>query len=182
MFYDLFIFIGNVDLHSDTPSQGKQTADNDNNEENVVSKEESNLTKIKEKDGVVMEEEQLNEPLVIPVEVEEKTNENPIIIPNLEKNKIPIESPDDAILVNSEMESTETEIIIQTEKISNLVVSSENVTMEIITDIEFPKIPQTRGRGRKRTKNNSNNEDIIAAETDANLTDPDRDPALETNR
>ena len=102
---------GNVDLHSDTPSQDKQTADII--EENVSNEEESNFTKIKEKDGVV--EEQLKE-----LEVEEKTSKDP---------------------GNSEMESTETEII-PTKKISNLVVSSENVTMEIITDIEHQPNPK----------------------------------------
>ena len=121
---------GNVDLHSDTPSQDKQTADII--EENVSNEEESNFTKIKEKDGVV--EEQLKE-----LEVEEKTSEDP---------------------GNSEMESTETEII-PTKKISNLVVSSENVTMEIITDIEHQPKPKITRRGRKRTKNNSNNASSI---------------------
>ena len=147
---------GNVDLHSDTPSQDKQTADII--EENVSNEEESNFTKIKEKDGVV--EEQLKE-----LEVEEKTSEDP---------------------GNSEMESTETEII-PTKKISNLVVSSENVTMEIITDIEHQPNPKITRRGRKRTKNNSNNEEIAIIShnetADANSTNhgrPDH-PALDTN-
>ena len=146
----------NVDLHSDTPSQDKQTADII--EENVSNEEESNFTKIKEKDGVV--EEQLKE-----LEVEEKTSEDP---------------------GNSEMESTETEII-PTKKINNLVVSSENVTMEIITDIEHQPKPKITRRGRKRTKNNSNNEEIATIAnnetTDTNSTNHGRpdNPALDTN-
>ena len=140
----------NVDLHSDTPSQDKQTADII--EGNVSNEEKSNFTKIKEK-------EQLKE-----LEVEEKTSQDP---------------------GNSEMESTETEII-PTKKISNLVVSSENVTMEIITDIEHQQ-PKITRRGRKRTKNNSNNEEIATITnnetTDTNSTNhgrPDH-PALDTN-
>ena len=141
----------NVDLHSDTPSQDKQTADII--EEDVSKEEESNFIKIKEK-------EQLKE-----LEVEEKTSEDP---------------------GNSEMESRETEII-PTKKISNLVVSSENVTMEIITDIEHQPNPKITRRGRKRTKNNSNNEEIAIIShnetADANSTNhgrPDH-PALDTN-
>ena len=141
----------NVDLHSDTPSQDKQTADII--EEDVSKEEESNFIKSKEK-------EQLKE-----LEVEEKTSEDP---------------------GNSELESTEMEMI-PTKKISNLVVSSENVTMEIITDIEHHPKPKITRRGRKRTKNNSNNEEIAIIahnETaDANSTNhgrPDH-PALDTN-
>ena len=139
----------NVDFSTTASSKSKQTADEDDDFDDEHSKEESNLTKIKEKDVVM--EEQLNEPLVIPVEEEvEKINGNPI--PNME-NKMPTKSQDD--VDNSEMKiESETP---KKSSSSNLVVSSENVTMEIITDIEI--MPKPKKRGRKRTKNNSNEEE-----------------------
>ena len=99
------------------------------------------------------------------------------------ENKMPTKSQDD--VDNSEMKiESETP---KKSSSSNLVVSSENVTMEIITDIEHQPNPKITRRGRKRTKNNSNNEEIAIIShnetADANSTNhgrPDH-PALDTN-